>query len=35
VSGPSCADVAIGGDRLYVTESVTGVVLLADPGELK
>jgi len=35
VSGPSCADVAIGGDRLYVTESVTGVVLVADPGELK
>src|SRR3984893_1344795 len=32
-AGPSCTNVAIGGnngDRLYVTESVTGTVLVAD-----
>src|SRR5260370_9251966 len=37
-AGPSCTNVAIGGkngDRLYVTESVTGTVLSADIGELK
>ena len=37
-AGPSCTNVAIGGenrDRLYVTESVTGTVLVADIGELK
>ena len=37
-AGPSCTNVAIGGanrDRLYVTESMTGTVLVADIGELK
>jgi gluconolactonase len=37
-AGPSCTNVAIGGDgrdRLYITESVTGTVLVADIGELK
>jgi len=37
-AGPTCTNVAIGGknrDRLYVTESVTGTVLVADIGELK
>jgi gluconolactonase len=37
-AGPSCTNVAIGGkdrDRLYVTESVTGTVLVADIGDLK
>jgi gluconolactonase len=32
-AGPSCTNVAIGGDigdRLYITESVTGTVLVAD-----
>ena len=32
---PTCTNVAIGGanrDRLYVTESVTGTMLLADIG---
>jgi len=32
-AGPSCTNVAIGGDndgRLYVTESVTGSILVAD-----
>src|SRR5664279_4519139 len=32
-AGPTCTNVAIGGadrDRLYVTESVTGTVLVAD-----
>jgi gluconolactonase len=32
-AGPSCTNVAIGGKnrgRLYVTESVTGTVLVAD-----
>jgi gluconolactonase len=36
-AGPSCTNVAIGGrnrDRLYVTESVTGTVLIADISEL-
>jgi gluconolactonase len=36
-AGPSCTNVAIGGnnrDRLYITESVTGTVLVADIGEL-
>ena len=34
-AGPSCTNVAIGGnnrDRLYITESVTGTVLVADIG---
>jgi gluconolactonase len=37
-AGGSCTNVAIGGqhrDRLYITESVTGSVLVADIGELK
>lgn len=37
-AGPSCTNVAIGGanrDRLYITESATGSVLVADIGELK
>jgi gluconolactonase len=37
-AGPTCTNVAIGGensDRLYVTESVTGSVLVADIGVLK
>jgi gluconolactonase len=37
-AGPSCTNVAIGGanrDRLYITESVTGTVLVADISELK
>ena len=32
-AGPSCTNVAVGGknsDRLYITESVTGSVLVAD-----
>ena len=32
-AGPSCANVAVGGensDRLYITEPVTGSVLVAD-----
>jgi gluconolactonase len=33
-TGPSCTNVAINGSRLYITESVTGTVLLADLGEL-
>jgi len=36
-AGPSCTNVAIGGanrDRLYVTESATGTVLVADLSEL-
>jgi len=36
-AGPSCTNVAIGGanrDRLYITESLTGTVLLADIGML-
>ena len=36
-AGPSCTNVAIGGpnrDRLYITESVTGTVLVADIGVL-
>src|SRR3954465_3621543 len=36
-AGPSCTNVTIGGakrDRLYVTESVTGTVLVADIGSL-
>jgi gluconolactonase len=36
--GASCTNVAIGGanrDRLYITESVTGTVLVADIGELR
>jgi gluconolactonase len=36
-AGPTCTNVAIGGanrDRLYVTESVTGTVLVADIGVL-
>jgi gluconolactonase len=37
-AGPSCTNVAIGGasrDRLYITESVTGTVLMADIGVLE
>jgi gluconolactonase len=37
-AGPSCTNVAIGGasrDRLYVTESATGTVLVANIGELR
>lgn len=37
-AGPTCTNVAIGGanrDRLYITESVSGTVLVADIGELK
>jgi gluconolactonase len=37
-AGQSCTNVAIGGanrDRLYITESVTGTVLVADIGALK
>ena len=37
-AGPSCTNVAIGGcnrDRLYITESVTGTVLVADIGVLE
>jgi len=37
-AGPSCTNVAIGGikrDRLYVTESVTGTVLVADISALE
>jgi len=37
-AGPSCTNVAIGGvdrDRLYITESVTGTVMVADIGELR
>ena len=36
-TGPSCTNVAIGGvgrDRLYITESVTGTILVADIGVL-
>jgi gluconolactonase len=36
-AGPNCTNVAIGGpskDRLYITESSTGSVLVADIGEL-
>lgn len=36
-AGPSCTNVAIGGergDRLYITESASGTVLVADLGEL-
>src|SRR5690242_15323318 len=36
-AGPACTNVAIGGtnrDRLYITESTTGSVLVADIGEL-
>jgi gluconolactonase len=37
-AGPSCTNVTIGGanrDRLYVTESATGTVLVANIGELR
>ncbi len=37
-AGPSCTNVAIGGanrDRLYITESVTGTVLVADISDLR
>jgi gluconolactonase len=37
-AGPSCTNVAIGGanrDRLYITESVTGTMLVADIGVLE
>jgi gluconolactonase len=37
-AGHSCTNVAIGGanrDQLYITESATGTVLVADIGELK
>jgi gluconolactonase len=37
-AGPTCTNVAIGGanrDRLYITESATGTVLVADISELK
>ncbi len=37
-AGPSCTNVAIGGDRrdrLYITESATGTVLVADIGVLE
>jgi gluconolactonase len=33
-AGATCTNVAIGGDRLYITESATGSVLVADIGEL-
>ena len=33
-AGQSCTNVAIRGDRLYITESVTGTVLVADIGGL-
>jgi gluconolactonase len=36
--GSTCTNVAIGGenrDRLYITESATGTVLVADISELK
>jgi len=36
-AGPNCTNVAIGGanrDRLYITESATGSVLVADIGGL-
>jgi gluconolactonase len=36
-AGPTCTNVAIGGakrDRLFITESVTGTVLVADIGVL-
>jgi gluconolactonase len=36
-AGQSCTNVAIGGknrDRLYVTESATGTILVADIAEL-
>jgi len=36
-AGQSCTNVAIGGERrhlLYITESVTGTVLVADIGVL-
>jgi gluconolactonase len=33
-AGQSCTNVAINGDRLYITESVTGTVLVADIGAL-
>jgi gluconolactonase len=36
-AGPNCTNVAIGGakkDRLYITESGTGSVLVADIGGL-
>jgi gluconolactonase len=36
-AGPACTNVAIGGkdgDRLYITESVTGTVMVADISEL-
>ena len=35
-AGPSCTNVAIGsnGDRLYITESATGTVMVADIGRL-
>jgi gluconolactonase len=37
-TGPACTNVAIGGknrDRLYITESVTGTVMMADIGILE
>jgi gluconolactonase len=37
-TGGACTNVSIGGadrDRLYITESVSGSVLVADIGELK
>jgi gluconolactonase len=37
-TGPSCTNVAISGanrDRLYVTESATGTILVANIGELE
>jgi gluconolactonase len=37
-AGPSCTNVAISAanrDRLYVTESATGTVLVANIGELR
>jgi gluconolactonase len=36
-TGPSCTNVAIGrnGDRLYITESVTGTVMVADISALR
>ncbi len=33
--GPSCTNVAIGGDRLYVTGPAIGTVLVADISELR
>jgi gluconolactonase len=33
-AGPGCTNVAIGGERLYVTKAVIGTVLVGNIGEL-